>query len=440
MKIPDKLDPILTKLDDYRYFLLKGGRGGGKSQAIARLVLFLADKYSLRVVCGRETQNSISESVYSLMCDLIREYQLAFDIQASKITSQKTGSTLNFRGFREQSRFNIQGLEGVDIVWIDESQALKKDTLDVLIPTIRREKAKIIFTMNPHVYNDPVIVMLGQRADCLALEINYLDNPFCPQALIKEADECKKLSLKDYEHIWLGKPLDQSEDAVFGRDEFEYGKKNAHALAAGYGVRVAGFDIARFGDDKCAAVIFQQMGALHWEEVFSDEWGQSDLNYTTGRILMICNQQNVDMAAIDEDGIGSGPFDTLSKGRGLDYFVGFRNPSIAYAENKSFANPRTLNAYKMKDMLIGGHLNVKTKNIVDECLTIKYGFDHNQRRILVSKDKMRKDGVKSPNLADAAIMAVSLIGQVKQKQDRQYEPNIPAYSKEDNLFTLAGVK
>ena len=442
LDIPDKLlalvDPDI--FNKYRYFIIKGGRGGGKSQSVGRFVLYLNEKYRLRTVCGRETQNSIAESVYSLLADLIREFNLNFEVAASKITSRFTESSIHFRGFREQGAWNIQGLEGIDLVWIDESQALTKQTLDVLIPTIRKEKAKIIFTMNPHVHNDPVIAMLGKRDDCLMLDINYDENPFCPVALIKEADECKKLSLKDYEHIWLGKPLDQSEDAVFGREEFEYGKRNAHALAAGYGVRVAGFDIARFGDDKCAAVIFQQMGALHWEEVFSDEWGQSDLNYTTGRILMICNQQNVDMAAIDEDGIGSGPFDTLSKGRGLDYFVGFRNPSIAYAENKSFANPRTLNAYKMKDMLIGGHLNVKTKNIVDECLTIKYGFDHNQRRILVSKDKMRKDGVKSPNLADAAIMAVSLIGQVKQKQDRQYEPNIPAYSKEENLFSIAGVR
>ena len=440
MEIPDKLDPILTKLDDYRYFLLKGGRGGGKSQAIARLVLFLADKYSLRVVCGRETQNSISESVYSLMCDLIREYQLAFDIQASRITSQKTGATLNFRGFREQSRFNIQGLEGVDIVWIDESQALKKDTLDVLIPTIRKENAKIIFTMNPHVYNDPVIMMLGKRDDCLVLDINYDENPFCPQALIKEAMECRKLNEKDYEHIWLGKPLDQSEDSVFSLEEFENGRRHAHALAAGYGVRVAGFDIARYGDDKCAVVIFQQMGALHWEEIFSDEWDHKDLNYTTGRILMVTNQQNVDMAAIDEDGIGSGPLDTLTKGRSLEHFVGFRNPQIGYQENRSFANPRTINAYKMKDMLQAGHLNVRTQKIVDECLTIKYGFDHNQRRVLVSKDKMRKDGVKSPNLADASIMAVSLIGQVKQKQERQYETNTQRYSKEDNLFNLVGVR
>ena len=439
LDIPNKLLPLITSFNDYRYFIIKGGRGGSKSQSVGRFVLYLSEKYNLRVVCGRETQNSINESVYSLLSDLIREFQLNFDVQASRIASRAGKTNINFRGFREQGAFNIQGMEGVDLCWIDEAQALTKQTLDVLIPTIRKENAKVIFSMNPHVHNDPVIVMLGKRPDCLIIDISYLDNQFCTAALRNEAIECKKLSEKDYKHIWLGEPLDQSEDALYSLGDFENGKKNAHILAPGYGLRVAGFDIARYGDDKCAAVIFQQMGALHWEEVFCDEWEHKDLNYTTGRILMISNEQKVDMAAIDEDGMGAGPFDTLSKGRGLDYFIGFRNPAIGYQDNKSFGNTRTVNAYKVKDMLTKGHLHIKTQKIIDEGLTLKYVFDNNQRRLLVSKDKMRKDGIKSPNLFDACIMAVSLIGQVKERQEEQYTSNQQQYSKDDDLLRIAGV-
>jgi len=442
LNIPDKLLPLIDpdNFTRYRYFIIKGGRGGGKSQSVGRFFLYLCEKYKLRAVCGRETQVNITESVYSLLLDLIREYQLNFEVGAQKIVSRVTESNINFRGFREQGAFNVQGMEGIDLLWIDESQALTKQTLDVLIPTIRKEDAKIIFTMNPHVHNDPVIVMLAKRPDCLVMDINFDENPFCPTALKNEAAECRKLSEKDYQHIWMGKPLDQSEDALYSLADFENGKSNAHILAPGYGIRVAGFDIARYGDDKCAAFIFQQMGALHWEEIFSDEWEHKDLNYTTGRILMIANDYKIDMCAIDEDGLGSGPLDSLQKGRGLDYFTGFRNPSIGYQDNKSFGNPRTVNAYKLKDGLVAGHRHVKTQKVIDELLTIKYGFDHNQRRILVSKDKMRKDGFASPNLADAAIMAESLIGKVNQKQERQYEPKMQSYSKEDNLFNLAGVR
>jgi len=143
LKIPNKLKPIITEFDSYRYFLLEGGRGGGKSQSIGRFILYLCEHYSLRIVCGRETQNSINESVYSLLVDLIRANNLAFNVFSTKIVHKISGTTINFRGFREQGAFNIQGLEGVDIVWIDEAQAITKQTLDVLIPTIRKDKAKI---------------------------------------------------------------------------------------------------------------------------------------------------------------------------------------------------------------------------------------------------------------------------------------------------------
>ena len=442
LNIPDKLlqlaDPDV--FNKYRIFLLEGGRGGSKSHTVARLLLYLGDKYNIRAVCGRETQNSIAESVHQLLADLITEWQLNYDIQAKQINHRTKSTIFNFIGLREQGRFNIQGLEGVDIVWIEEGQAVTKPTMDVVLPTIRKPNSKIFVTMNRHVINDPAYAMLVNRPDCLHININYLENEHCTQELKNEAEICKRQSEKDYKHIWLGEPLDQSEDALYAVSDFENGRQHAHSLAQGYGIRVAGFDIARYGDDKCAAFIWQQMGALHWEEIFVDEWDHKDLNYTTGRILSICNEQRIDMAAIDEDGLGAGPFDTLSKGRGLDYFVGFRNPGISYQDNKSFGNVRTVNAYKLKDALVNGHRNIKSQKVIEELLTIKYNFDHNQRRILVSKDKMRKDGFKSPNIADAAIMAESLIGQVKQKQERQYEPNIQSYSKEGNLFHLAGVR
>ena len=440
LNIPDRLLPVIERFNEKRYFLLEGGRGGGKSQSIARFILYLAEKYKIRVVCGRETQNSINESVYSLFTDLIREHQLNFEIQSQKITSRSTGSSINFRGFREQGSFNIQGMEGVDIVWIDEAQAITKQTLDVLIPTIRKENAKVFFTMNRHIYNDPAFANFHKRDDCLHIHINFDDNPFCTTALKKEAEECRKINQKDYDHIWLGQPLDQSEDSLYSLEELLRGKNNPHILSPGYGMRVGAFDIARYGDDKNACFILQQMGALHWEEIYSDEWDHKDLNYTTGRILMTTNEHNVDLAAIDEDGLGAGPFDTLTKGRQLNYFRGFRNPAIGYQENKYFGNVRTVNAYKLKDLLMKGHICIKNEKAIEELQTIKYTFDHNQRRILVSKDKMRKDGFKSPNLADAVIMAVSLIGEVKEKQERQYEPNVQSYAKEESLFKIAGIR
>lgn len=440
LNVPEKLRPVLARINDYRYFLLEGGRGGAKTQTVARDILWLGEQLKLRVVCGRETQTSINESVYSVFVDLIVKHNLMYDISASKITHKETGTDINFRGFREQGRFNIQGMEGIDILWIDESQAITQQTLDVLIPTIRKNQAKIFFTMNRHVEHDPVYVFCEGRDDCLHIQINYYENNFCTDALKKEAEECKKKSDQDYRHIWLGMPLTKSEDSLFSYQELKATQVNKHPALPTYGYRLAGYDIARFGDDKCTAEVIQQMGALHWEEVFADEWEKKDLNYTTGRILMTTNEQDVGKAKIDEDGIGSGPLDTLNKGRGDERFEGFRNPTLGYKEDKEYGNPRTRNAYKLKKMVDDGHIAINNEQTIKELCTLKYTYDHQQRKILISKKVMKeKFKVKSPNLADAIIMAVSLIGEVEYTQKKQYY-NQPEVQPEEDIMKIAGIR
>lgn len=375
------------------------------------------------------------------MTDLINQYKLNFEIQSSKITHRSTGSTINFRGFREQGAFNIQGMEGIDITWIDEAQALTKQTLDVLIPTIRKDNAKIFFTMNRHVVDDPAFALFEGRSDCLHIHINYYDNKHCTEALKKEAQECKKKSQADYDHIWDGQPLRQSEDAVFGHEELVETIKNKYPMRQGYGYKIGGFDVARYGDDKCASVAIQQMGALHWEMVFVDEWDHRDLSYTTGRIMAISHDEKFDRSIIDEDGIGAGPLDMLVHGRQRNDFTGFRNLPLNFKDNKDYANIRTANAYKLKDMILKGRIVITDPATIKELTTLRYTFDHYQRKILVSKDMMRsKYQIKSPNRADALIMTVSLVDEVRVEQDKQYYPVPNQYAKEENLFQLAGVR
>lgn len=440
LRIPDKLRPFYEQINNFRYFLAEGGRGGGKSHAVARIILFLCEHRKLRVVCGREIQKSINESVYSLMVDLIRAHNLNFEVFSTKIEHRKSGSVINFRGFREQGAFNIQGMEGIDITWIDEAQALTKQTLDVLVPTIRKDNAKIFLTMNRHVEDDPAFFFCFDRKDCLHIHLNYVDNPFCTEALKVEAAQCKEKSEKDYNHIWMGEPLAQSEDAVFGYEELVETQKNKHHLGDHYGMRLVGFDVARYGDDKCAAYAIQQMGALHWEEVFVDEWDHRDLNYTTGRILSIHNEQRAERSIIDENGIGAGPLDNLNFGRDLEQFVGFRNDPIPYALDKFYGNNRTKNAFKLKDMILKGHFVINDSQTIKELTTLRYKYDNYQRKILISKDVMRtKYKVKSPNRADALIMVASLIGEIHIKQTSQYFQR-SQYSKEESLFSIAGVR
>jgi len=441
LQMPDKLRPFILKINEHRYFLGEGGRGGGKSQALARIFLYLGEQRKLRMVCGRETQNSISESVYSLLCDIIRQEGLAYEIQQSKLIHKATETVINFRGFRQQGAFNIQGMEGVDVLWIDEAQAITKQTLDVLIPTIRKDKAKIYFTMNRHMEHDPVYEFLYGREDTCHVNINFDENPFCTKALKDEAAACKAKSEKDYLHIWMGEPLLQLEDSVFTYRELKETRHNRHPMREGYGFRVGGFDVARYGDDKCAAVIVQQMGSLHWEMVFQDQWDHKDLNYTAGRILTTANAENVDRSVIDEDGLGGGPLDNLRHGRGLEQFVGFKNLPMGMDKDKQYGNVRTAAVYKLKKMVEDGHICITDEETIRELCTLKYKYDNYQRKILVSKDQMRKQfDVKSPNLADSLIMAVSQIGEINYQQQEMYQTKQPQYAKEDNILQSAGVK
>ena len=445
LNVPTKLLPLIRDFGSYRYFLIEGGRGGGKSQAVSRFILYLAEQYNLRIVCGREIQNSIKESVYSLLTDLITQYNLNYQVFAKSIVSRVTKTEINFRGFREQGAFNIQGMEAIDVVWIDESQALTKQTLDVLIPTIRKDSAKIIFTMNRFVRNDPAYSQFINREDCLHIHLNFNDNPFCTNALKNEAKECLKKSEQDYNHIWLGLPLDKTEDAVFSHDELESARKAEYPLRPGFTTRVGGFDIARFGDDKCAYVGIEQVGVLHWNVFKVDQWDHKDLDYTKGRIFTMSMEDNLNRAVIDEDGMGAGPLDNLvaiekNKAPEDKVFCGFRNPSLGYQTDKWYGNPRTANTYKLKDMILKGHICIKDDGLLEELATLRYEYDHNQRRTLISKDRMKKDGYKSPNMADALIMAVSVIDEVIVNQKNAYGAVRQRPRQSDNLFEIAGVR
>ena len=250
-----------------------------------------------------------------------------------------------------------------------------------------------------------------------------------------------KKSQEDYNHIWLGLPLDKTEDSVFTHTELDEAKKAIYPRRPTYDYKIAGFDIARYGDDKCACVIIQQNGVLHWEVVYVDQWDHKDLNYTTGRIFTTAAEQRVDKCIIDEDGMGAGPLDTLIAKMKKDAITGFRNPVLGYDKDRFYGNPRTANTYLLKDMFLKGHLHVTDEGLLEELGTLRYEYDHNQRRILISKEKMKKQGVKSPNMADALIMAVSLIDEFTKKQENYYGAiRDRKRHQSDNLFEIAGVR
>ena len=403
LNIPPKLLPLVNRINEFRYFLIEGGRSSGKSQSVARFILWLCEQKHLRVSCGREIQNTIEESVYTIFSDLVRVNKLNFDVSASKVDHRATQSYIRFRGFREQGAINIKGLEGVDVLWVDEAQAITKGTLDVIIPTIRKENSKVIWTMNRHVSNDPVYSFFFNRPDCLHIHCDYLDNLFCPQAMLNEAEECKKSSLDDYNHIWLGEPLKKSDDFLLDHDTVYNSPKLQFFQPSAMPHKIMAVDVARYGDDEIVYTILENYGAVSWSQIHQECLRNKSLMETTGKIIELRRDFDVDLVVIDDTGVGGGVTDRLSE---MNIEV------IPFNGAEKSVNPKYLNRrceayYKLKEWFDKGWLKILAdKGLQDQLLSIQFKYRSDDKKQIISKDEMRKDGLKSPDRADALMMAV----------------------------------
>ena len=139
---------MLTKPS--RYKVLYGGRGGAKSWGVATMLVLLAASRKMRILCTREIQVSIRDSVHRLLSDTIRRLGLAesFSVTREAITCEATGSEFIFKGLKHGID-GIRSTEGIDICWVEEAQTVSDDSWGALIPTIRREGSEIWVTLNP---------------------------------------------------------------------------------------------------------------------------------------------------------------------------------------------------------------------------------------------------------------------------------------------------
>ena len=399
LNIPPKLLPIITKCNDYRYYLLEGGRSGSKSQTVARWLLYLAELRRLRIICGRETQASIDESVYTIFVDLIQEYKLAYRIGATEIEHIKSHSIINFRGFREQGRHNIKGLEGVDILWVDEAQAITKETLDIIIPTIRKDKSKVYWTMNRFLEGDPVYEAFYNRPDCLHIPISYLENPFCPQKMIDEANICKSKSLEDYEHIWLGKPLKEggvlnvvTPGMYKALEGISFNRPITKRLLSGD---------PSLGGDECVAYILNENGRK-LDELFLHERDEMKI---AGLWVAFANRNNVNDFVIDIIGF-----------KGIADRIRELKPGCNMIENigsgkssnpDSYLNLRAeIYLYAMQEIIDKRVEYFDDPEMIKQLCDIQIKPLSSQKVKIEAKDEIRKRTGKSPDRADSYVQGV----------------------------------
>ena len=219
-RVEAKFPKIFKPLDeDWRYKAIYGGRGKGASWTVARKLLIRGTEKPLRILCTRELQKSIKQSVHKLLSDQIYKLQLQnfYDIQQQGIFG-KNGTEIFFLGVKANPE-EIKSMEGIDHCWIEEAHALTESSWDIIDPTIRKEGSEIWATWNTRFkfdYLHKKFAVDTPPDDALVLKVNYPNNPYFPEVLRKQMEEMKKNDYEKYLHIWEGELKMLAEGAIFG--------------------------------------------------------------------------------------------------------------------------------------------------------------------------------------------------------------------------------
>lgn len=260
LQLAEKLQPLFSPR---RYKVMHGGRGGGKSWAVAAVLLAMAADRPLRVLCAREIQRSMKDSVHRLLKDTISRLGLEafFEVLDFEIRGIN-GSLFLFSGLQSHTVDTIKSFEGVDIVWVEEAHGVSKKSWDVLIPTIRKEGSEIWLTLNPDMETDETYqrFIATPSPDTWVCQINWRDNPWFPVVLEDERQKAKRSMLKDdYEHIWEGKARKVAAGAIY-RHEVEHLYADGRACRVPYDPRLPVHTVWDLGWNDAMTITMVQVG------------------------------------------------------------------------------------------------------------------------------------------------------------------------------------
>lgn len=260
---PEKLGELFRH---HRYKVLHGGRGGGKSWAIARALLLLGFQRKLRILCTRETQRSIRDSVHKLLVDQIAALGLIqhYRIQQVQITGTN-GTEFIFAGISDETAASLKSSEAIDICWVEEGQVVSENSWTILLPTLfRKAGCELWVSFNPQLDSDPTWKRFVETPppDTWRCEINWKDNPFFPEPLNEaRIHDANTRPLYDYEWIWEGKCRPAVSGAVYADQMAELAKGN----------RIGDYPVSAFlpvyaaadlgWNDRTAVVIGQRQGS-----------------------------------------------------------------------------------------------------------------------------------------------------------------------------------
>ena len=424
--------PIIRKA---RYKVLYGGRGSGKSYFLAELAGEVSRRIGTVILCAREFQGSLDDSVYQLLIETIERlgYADEFDILKSTITHKGTGAKFVFYGIKNNVT-KIKSIQGVGVCWVEEAEAVTKNSWDVLIPSIRGDKnAEIWISFNPKNILDDTYqrFIVHPPKDSIVLKANYDINPhFADTPLLADMLECKERDEDLYRHIWLGEPVADSELAIIKPSWIEAAIDAHEKLGfSAVGRRILGFDVADEGDDANATV-------LRHGSVVTDmqQWRGQDVIYSADKVYLYAQEQNIDRIVYDNIGVGAGVKAQFRRKNGKVQTLGFNaggavyKPDAKYTDDKKnrdmFANIKAQAWWMVRDRFyktwravhhgdsypedqlisLSSSLH-ELEYLTAELSRPQVDYDQNGRVKAERKKDRKKRGIPSPNRADALVMA-----------------------------------
>jgi len=257
-EFPERLQFLF---EPHRYKVAYGGRGSGKSWSMARALLIKAANEPTRVLCAREIQKSIKQSVHTLLNDQIQSLGLGafYEVLEAEIRGLN-GSTFSFTGLATNTVESIKSFEGCDIVWVEEAQTVSKKSWDILIPTIRKPNSEIWVSFNPNIDTDDTYTrfVVNPPDNAKVVKVNYTDNPWFPQVLEDERQHSLKTN-PDYANIWEGDCKAAVDGAIYA-NEIREAQENGRITTVPYDPMLKVHVVFDLGFNDSMAIILCQRG------------------------------------------------------------------------------------------------------------------------------------------------------------------------------------
>lgn len=393
VEFPPLFEPLF---EPHRYKVFYGGRGSGKSWSVAKALLVIGAQKKVRILCTRELQNSISDSVHRLLTDQISALGLSgfYEITQTAIRG-RNGTEFIFSGLRHNSD-KIKSFEGIDIAWVEEADRITEESWDILVPTIRSEGSEIWLTFNPTLPSDHVYKLFvhGEApAGSVVVKVNWHDNPYFPAELKAEMEALRDSDPMKARHIWDGELLDMSNNQFIDLTRV-IAAKQRHLEPREFAMfpSLLGVDVARFGDDN-SVLTHRQGNKVHEIRSFH----RLDTMEVAARAWEWHKEQRFAAILVDGIGVGAGVVDRL---RQLDLPVIDVVVSSAPQDVTQYANLRAELWGRMKGWLEFADI-LDHDSLMTDLVTPLYRYDAHLRYLLEKKEDIKARGLSSPDFAES---------------------------------------